>query len=82
MVPHVERSRPETCETPLHAFIRTTIAQASHAICDMLATNAEIMGKSCRGEGRHSQRVPCVTGSVECIAAVSTRTYSWCCGRL
>ena len=51
MVPNVERSCPETCETPFHACIRTTIAQASHAICDMLAKNVEIVCKSCRGKG-------------------------------
>ena len=65
MVPDVERSGPATCETPLHAFFRTTIAPASHAICDMRATNVEIMRKSCRGEDRRPQSVPGVAGSVE-----------------
>jgi hypothetical protein len=57
MVPHVERSCLETCETPLHACIRTTIAQASHAICDILATNIGIVRKACR-EGKCTTRVP------------------------
>jgi hypothetical protein len=35
----------------LHVCIRTTIAPASHAICDMRAKNVEIVRKSCRGEG-------------------------------
>ena len=69
MVPNVERSCPETCETPFHACIRITIAQPFHAICDMLAKNVEIVRKSCRGEGRHPQRVPCVAGRVQRIAA-------------
>src|SRR4029453_8447875 len=69
MVPNVERSCPETCETPFYACIRTTIASASHAICDMLAKNVEIVRKSCSGEGRRPQRVPGVAGSVEQIVA-------------
>jgi hypothetical protein len=52
MVPNVERSCPKTCETPFHAYIRITIAQPFHVICDMLAKNVEIVRKSCRGEGR------------------------------
>ena len=35
----------------------------------MLAKNVEIMRKSCSGEGRRPQRVPCVAGSVERIVA-------------
>jgi hypothetical protein len=57
MVPNVERSCPETCETPLHVCIRTTIALASHAICDMLAKNVEIVRKSCGGEGRRPKAI-------------------------
>ena len=43
----MERSCPETCETPLHAFIRTTIAPVSHAICNFLAINVGIVRKAC-----------------------------------
>ena len=35
----------------------------------MLAKNVEIVRKSCRGEGRRSQSVPCVAGRVERIVA-------------
>jgi hypothetical protein len=69
MVPNVERSCPETCETPFYACISTTIAPVSHAICDMRAKNVEIVRKSCRGEGGRPQSVPGVAGRVERIVA-------------
>src|SRR4029450_4127758 len=56
MVPNVSRACPETCETPLHACIRTTIAQASPAICDMRAKNVEIVCKAQRWENVPPQR--------------------------
>ena len=68
MVPHGERACPETCETPGHGCIRTMLAQASHAIYDMLAIHVAIVHKSCRGEDRRPQSVPCVAGSVARIA--------------
>jgi hypothetical protein len=37
---------PHLIETPCNAFISTSIAQASHAFCDIVATNVGIMRKS------------------------------------
>src|SRR4030095_14059119 len=51
MVPNVDGGCPETREPPFYACIRTTIAQASHALCGMRAINIRIVRKSCRGKG-------------------------------
>ena len=37
---------PRLIETPCNTFIRTSVAQASRAICDIFATNVEIVRKS------------------------------------
>jgi hypothetical protein len=37
---------PHLIETPCNAFISTSVAQASRAICDILATNVGIVRKS------------------------------------
>ena len=57
MVPPVSRLCPATCEAPLHAYTRQTIAQASRVICDILATNVGIVRKAYRGgEQIHHKR--------------------------
>jgi hypothetical protein len=52
-----------------NAFIGTSVAPASRAICDILATNVGIMRKSCKWKGQIPQSVPCVAGSVERFGA-------------
>jgi len=57
MVLHVEHSCPETCRTDtLQRVYQETIAPASRAICDILATNVGIVRKACRGEKTHHRR--------------------------
>src|SRR6266481_4481546 len=48
MGPYVSRACPETGETPCNTYPRHTVAQTSHAICDILAKNVEIMRKTWR----------------------------------
>lgn len=54
---------PHLIETPCNVFISTSVAQASRAICDILATNVGIVRKACR-EGKCTT---CVPGSIICV---------------
>jgi hypothetical protein len=57
LVLHVGRSRLAACQTRCHAYTRQTIAQASRAICDILATNVGIVRKACRWGGHSHHEI-------------------------